>query len=117
MVCSGSPTLPRVCRSCSMSPRRLRSVQSPPSRCSRDAGVCSADMPWSFRLGDRDVDLTTRTLVMGILNRTPDSFYDHGMTFELDALFRRAEELVALGADLLDLGGVKAGPGPEVDEA
>ena len=36
-------------------------------------------------------DLTTRTLVMGILNRTPDSFYDQGATFALDALLRRAE--------------------------
>lgn len=74
-------------------------------------------MPWSFRLGDRVVDLTTRMLVMGILNRTPDSFYDQGATFELDALVRRAEELAALGADILDIGGVKAGPGPEVSEA
>ncbi len=74
-------------------------------------------MRWSFRLGDRDVDLTTRTLVMGILNRTPDSFYDRGETFELDMLVQRAEELVALGADILDIGGVKAGPGPEVSEA
>jgi dihydropteroate synthase len=69
-----------------------------------------------FRLGDRTQDLTTRALVMGILNRTPDSFYDQGATFELDALLRRAEELVADGADILDVGGVKAGPGPEVDE-
>ena len=74
-------------------------------------------MPWSFRLGDRVVDLATRTLVMGILNRTPDSFYDQGATFELDALVRRAEELAASDADLLDIGGVKAGPGPEVSEA
>ncbi|HUF84926.1 MAG TPA: dihydropteroate synthase [Acidimicrobiia bacterium] len=71
----------------------------------------------SFRLGDRVHDLTTRTLVMGILNRTPDSFYDQGATFGLDALLDRAETLVAEGADLLDVGGVKAGPGPEVDEA
>ncbi len=62
-------------------------------------------------------DLTHRALVMGILNRTPDSFYDKGATFELDKLYRRAEELVAEGADLLDIGGVKAGPGPEVTEA
>jgi dihydropteroate synthase len=69
-----------------------------------------------YRLGDEVHDLTTRTLVMGILNRTPDSFYDHGATFELDSLLRRAEVLVQQGADLLDVGGVKAGPGPEVDE-
>jgi dihydropteroate synthase len=72
---------------------------------------------WSYRLGDVVHDLTTRTLVMGILNRTPDSFYDRGATFGLDDLLRRAEALVDDGADLLDIGGVKAGPGPEVTEA
>jgi dihydropteroate synthase len=73
-------------------------------------------MRWSYRLGERVHDLTTRTLVMGILNRTPDSFYDQGATFALDALLRRAETLGTDGADLLDVGGVKAGPGPEVSE-
>lgn len=62
-------------------------------------------------------DVTDRTLVMGILNRTPDSFFDQGETFSLDALLRRADQLVADGADVLDVGGVKAGPGPEVTEA
>ena len=70
-------------------------------------------MPGSrYRLGDEVHDLTSRTLVMGILNRTPDSFYDHGATFELDSLLRRAAALVEQGADILDVGGVKAGPGP-----
>ncbi len=68
-------------------------------------------------LGGRRYDLTHRALVMGILNRTPDSFYDKGATFDLDKLYRRAEQLVAEGADILDIGGVKAGPGPEVTEA
>ena len=68
-------------------------------------------------LGGRRFDLTARTLVMGILNRTPDSFYDRGATYALDALLHRAEELVRDGADILDVGGVKAGPGPEVGEA
>jgi dihydropteroate synthase len=54
---------------------------------------------------------------MGILNRTPDSFYDRGATFGLDDLVRRADVLAHEGADLLDVGGVKAGPGPEVSEA
>jgi dihydropteroate synthase len=67
-------------------------------------------------LGDRTVDITDRALVMGILNRTPDSFYDKGATYALDDLVRRAERLVEDGADLLDVGGVKAGPGPAVDE-
>ena len=68
-------------------------------------------------LGNTTHDLTDRALVMGILNRTPDSFYDKGSTFALDDLVRRAELLVADGADLLDVGGVKAGPGPFVGEA
>lgn len=70
-----------------------------------------------MRLGDRSYDLASRALVMGILNRTPDSFYDHGAYWDLDVFYRRAERLVADGADLLDVGGVKAGPGPEVTEA
>jgi dihydropteroate synthase len=69
-----------------------------------------------LQLRERSYDLTHHALVMGILNRTPDSFYDKGLTFDLDALCKRAEQLVADGADLLDVGGVKAGPGPEVTE-
>ena len=63
-------------------------------------------------LGGRLYDLTHRALVMGILNRTPDSFYDKGATYGLDDLLVRAEQIVKDGADILDVGGVKAGPGP-----
>lgn len=63
------------------------------------------------------IDIRTRTIVMGILNRTPDSFYDRGATWDFDAFVSRAGALVAAGADLLDVGGVKAGPGPAVEEA
>lgn len=70
-----------------------------------------------FRLGGETHDLRDRVLVMGILNRTPDSFYDRGATYGLDALLDRAEQLVSEGADVLDVGGVKAGPGPEVGDA
>jgi dihydropteroate synthase len=69
-----------------------------------------------LRLGERVVDVRRRVVVMGILNRTPDSFYDRGATWDFDAFVRRAEQLVTDGADLLDVGGVKAGPGPEVNE-
>jgi len=69
-----------------------------------------------LRLGERTIDIARRVVVMGILNRTPDSFYDRGATWDFDAFVRRAEQLVADGADLLDVGGVKAGPGPDVDE-
>ena len=67
-------------------------------------------------LGPRHYDLTTRALVMGILNRTTDSFFDKGAFFELDATLRLADQQVEDGADILDVGGVKAGPGPEVSE-
>lgn len=54
---------------------------------------------------------------MAIINRTPDSFFDRGATFTDEAAMRRVDEAVADGADLLDIGGVKAGPGDTVDEA
>ncbi len=72
--------------------------------------------PLVVLLGTRRVDVTTRALVMGILNRTKDSFYAPAATYDLDEFYRRAEQLVTEGADLLDVGGVKAGPGEEVSE-
>lgn len=59
-------------------------------------------------------DITHRALVMGILNRTPDSFFDGGQYFDFEGFVAKADRLVADGADFLDVGGVKAGPGPEV---
>ena len=70
--------------------------------------------PFSLRVGDEDLDLQSRILVMGILNRTPDSFYDRGRYFELDAALRRAERMIEEGADIVDVGGQKAGPGDHV---
>jgi len=72
--------------------------------------------PLVMRLGEQVVDVTHRALVMGILNRTKDSFFAPAATFDLDAFLARAEQLVRDGADLLDVGGVKAGPGEEVGE-
>lgn len=69
-----------------------------------------------LELGTTRFDITHRAVVMGILNRTPDSFYDQGAYYEFDAFLRKAEQLVADGADFLDVGGVKAGPGDEVTE-
>ncbi|QNG21201.1 dihydropteroate synthase [Rhodococcus triatomae] len=58
-----------------------------------------------------------RALVMAIVNRTPDSFYDRGATFSDDAAMEAVDRAVREGADLVDIGGVKAGPGAEVDAA
>jgi dihydropteroate synthase len=73
--------------------------------------------PITLHLGSTPYDVTHRALVMGILNRTRDSFFTPAATFDIDNFLARAEQLVAEGADLLDVGGVKAGPGDEVSEA
>lgn len=73
--------------------------------------------PVHLALGATRFDITHRAVVMGILNRTPDSFYDQGAYYDFDDFLRKAEQLVADGADFLDVGGVKAGPGEEVSEA
>ncbi|MEO6714972.1 MAG: dihydropteroate synthase [Mycobacteriales bacterium] len=52
---------------------------------------------------------------MAIVNRTPDSFFDKGATFALDAALERVDQAIDEGADIIDIGGVKAGPGDAVD--
>jgi dihydropteroate synthase len=54
-------------------------------------------------------------VVMAIVNRTPDSFYDRGATYAEDAAADRVAEVVADGAAIVDIGGVKAGYGEDVD--
>jgi dihydropteroate synthase len=56
-----------------------------------------------------------RALIMAIVNRTPDSFYDRGATFTDEAAKSAAHRVVEDGADVVDVGGVKAGPGQTVD--
>lgn len=67
-----------------------------------------------MRLGPRTFDFSRELAVMGIVNRTPDSFYDRGATFDLEAALQLADRQVAAGADIIDVGGVKAGPGTAV---
>ncbi len=69
-----------------------------------------------LRLGRRSFP-PDRLLVMAIVNRTPDSFYDQGSTFTDPAALAAVDRAVAEGADLVDIGGVKAGPGQAVDAA
>ncbi|HKE99401.1 MAG TPA: dihydropteroate synthase [Actinomycetes bacterium] len=68
-------------------------------------------------IGRRSFDFSRQVAVMAVVNRTPDSFYDRGRTFALDAAVRAAEAALDEGADWIDLGGVKAGPGEHVDPA
>jgi dihydropteroate synthase len=63
---------------------------------------------------DHRFDITHRALVMGILNRTPDSFFDGGEYFAFDDFLAKAEQLIADGADFVDIGGIRLKPGDEV---
>ncbi|TQM81090.1 dihydropteroate synthase [Saccharothrix saharensis] len=70
-----------------------------------------------MRFGSREV-AEDRALVMAIVNRTRDSFYDRGATFADDAAMAAVDRAVADGADIVDIGGVRAGSrGEAVDTA
>lgn len=64
-----------------------------------------------MKIGNKDFDTTYHTYVMGILNVTPDSFSDGGRYNTLDQALYRAQEMVAQGADILDIGGESTRPG------
>jgi dihydropteroate synthase len=66
------------------------------------------------RIGGREFDFDRRVAVMAIINRTPDSFFDEGATFELDRAVAAGLKAVADGADIIDIGGVPFGRGPVV---
>ncbi|MEQ9618649.1 MAG: dihydropteroate synthase [Deltaproteobacteria bacterium] len=62
---------------------------------------------------DRELPLHERTHIMGVLNLTPDSFYDGGRYFEVDLALKRAEKMIEEGADIVDIGGESTRPGSE----
>jgi dihydropteroate synthase len=66
------------------------------------------------RIGRREFDFERQVAVMAVINRTPDSFYDRGSTFALDAAVAAALDAAEAGADWVDIGGVPFGRGPEV---
>jgi dihydropteroate synthase len=69
-----------------------------------------------LRIGALDV-ADGAFVLMAIVNRTPDSFYDRGATYAMGAALARVDQVVAEGADMVDVGGVKAAPGDDVDPA
>ncbi|MFO7311498.1 MAG: dihydropteroate synthase [Bacillota bacterium] len=74
-----------------------------------DSGRPAKDMPCR----DRVLPVGRRTVVMGVLNVTPDSFWDGGRHLHPDAAVARAREMVAEGADVIDIGGESTRPGAE----
>src|SRR6201991_3303207 len=67
----------------------------------------------SWQIRDRVMPIGERTLIMGILNVTPDSFSDGGQFLSADQALVRAEEMIAEGADIIDVGGESTRPGGE----
>ena len=74
--------------------------------------------PREWRLARRSLPYGERTLVMGVLNVTPDSFSDGGQFFDFDRALAQAGQMIEEGADLIDVGGESTRPGSEfVSEA
>ena len=65
-------------------------------------------------IGGRVFDFSREVAVMAIINRTPDSFYDRGATYALDAAVGAARRAIDDGADWVDIGGAKFAPGPAI---
>jgi dihydropteroate synthase len=78
----------------------------------RGPGFAAPSTRWELRLpGDRRLHLGDRTLVMGILNVTPDSFSDGGLWLDAGRAVAHGLELLAQGADLIDVGAESTRPG------
>ena len=70
---------------------------------------------FQWHLGSRSLELGKRTLIMGIVNVTPDSFSDGGRFLEVDKAVGHASRLLDEGADIVDIGGESTRPGAHVD--
>src|ERR1700758_1538709 len=70
---------------------------------------------FQWNLGSRSLELGKRTLIMGIVNVTPDSFSDGGKFLDRDQAVAHAERMLAEGADIIDIGGESTRPGARVD--
>lgn len=70
----------------------------------------------TWQLRTRSLGLGQRTLIMGVLNVTPDSFSDGGVFYECDAAVDHAQEMLEAGADIIDVGGESTRPGAAVTE-
>ena len=85
------------------------------STATRPAGTTSAAT--TLALPGGDLELARHVAVMAIVNRTPDSFYDRGATFALDAAIAAGVAAAEQGAEIVDVGGVRFAPGPPVPVA
>ena len=72
---------------------------------------------FEWQIGSRTVQLGKRTLIMGVVNVTPDSFSDGGANFDRDRAVEYALKLLQDGADIIDVGGESTRPGAKVASA
>src|SRR5215471_9382772 len=66
-----------------------------------------------WKLARRALPYGERTLVMGVLNATPDSFSDGGQFLSIDSAVAHAQQMISEGADIIDIGGESTRPGSE----
>jgi dihydropteroate synthase len=64
-----------------------------------------------FKCRDKELRLGAKTIIMGVLNLTPDSFYDGGKYTRVDKALRHVEQMIEEGADIIDIGGESTRPG------
>ncbi|MGA8310605.1 MAG: dihydropteroate synthase, partial [Terriglobales bacterium] len=69
---------------------------------------------FEWQIGSRALQLGKRTLIMGVVNVTPDSFSDGGETFDRERAVEYALKLLQEGADIIDVGGESTRPGAKV---
>jgi len=72
---------------------------------------------FEWQIGSRALQLGKRTLIMGVVNVTPDSFSDGGVTFDSERAVEHALKLLQDGADIIDVGGESTRPGAKVSGA
>ncbi len=70
-----------------------------------------AQSKFAFRCKDKELNLGSRTFIMGILNVTPDSFYDGGRHLSQDSALKQIDKMINEGADIIDVGGESTRPG------
>jgi dihydropteroate synthase len=92
-------------------------LRNRPARTPAAAGRVRAVIVPVRMIGGRSFDFSRRVVVMGIVNRTPDSFHDQGRTFALEKATEAVRAAAAAGADWIDIGGVPFAPGPQVSAA
>src|SRR6266446_4191174 len=92
------------------------SISNPPRSMTNDKSSAPLSflpclMTRDWKLARRSLPIGERTLVMGVLNVTPDSFSDGGQFFHFDKALAQAERMMAEGADIIDVGGESTRPG------